>query len=143
MFFVRKKPHQLTFAERLDALRQAGFIVENLGEGSAKASNNGCAALIRDGGDQPPRLGKAGILVGSEIGELVDGGFQKFIVTPHGQRLPAQAYQLRALHDFDEDLKEALGLTSFYNESLGTTSDQHLYDRVQGRDRGVRRPWQH
>jgi len=33
-------------------------------------------------------------------------------------------------------LREALGLVSLYNESLGTVSTQYLYDRVQDRDRG-------
>ena len=31
----------------------------------------------------------------------------------------------------------SLGLTSFYNQGLGTTNDQHLYDRVESRDAGV------
>jgi hypothetical protein len=40
-------------------------------------------------------------------------------------------------------LKEALGLTSLYNEGLGTTSNAHLYDRVEDRDHGVpTRPWE-
>jgi hypothetical protein len=34
-------------------------------------------------------------------------------------------------------LKEALGLVSLYNEGLGTTFDQHMYDRVKGRDARV------
>jgi hypothetical protein len=35
------------------------------------------------------------------------------------------------------------GLTSLYNEALGTVSNQYLYDRVQGRDQApVHKPWQ-
>ena len=48
--------------------------------------------------------------------------------------MPALASQLQALHAFDEDLREALGLTSLYNVSLGTTADEHLYDRLEDRD---------
>ena len=31
-------------------------------------------------------------------------------------------------------MKEAVGATSLYNESLGTTSDTYVYDRVKGRE---------
>jgi hypothetical protein len=40
---------------------------------------------------------------------------------------------LRSLHEFSEELKEAMGATSLYNEALGTTSDLYQYDRVKGR----------
>ena len=36
------------------------------------------------------------------------------------------------------DLREALG-ASLYNQSLGTTSEAHMYDRVADRDRGGER----
>jgi len=75
--------------------------------------------------------------VGDEIGLLVDGGYQKFFRTPKGRKVPALAEHLKALHAFQEDLKEALGLVSLYNEGLGTTFDQHMYDRVKGRDARV------
>jgi hypothetical protein len=53
------------------------------------------------------------------------------------------ASDLKLIHNFQEDLREALGLTSLYNESLGTVSNQYLYDRVVDRDRGVPvRPWE-
>jgi hypothetical protein len=99
--------------------------------------------MLHDVPSDRPDVEKAGILIGDEIGKLVDGGFQKFFLTPSGRKLPALASQLKALHEFQEDLREALGLESLYNESLGTTNDSHMYDRVVGRDRGVvRRPWE-
>ena len=56
---------------------------------------------------------------------------------------PALADELKALHEFEEDLKEGLGQESYYNESLGTVSTFYLYDRVKDRDRGVaRRVWE-
>jgi hypothetical protein len=72
--------------------------------------------------------------VGSEIAHLVHGGYQMFLQTAAGKQLPALAPHLKALHAFDEDLREGLGITSLYNESLGTTCDDHLYDRVKDRD---------
>ena len=81
-------------------------------------------------------LGKSGVLIGDEIGVLVSRGYQMFLRTPSGREIPALAKHLHQLHDFDEDLREGLGLTSLYNLSLGTTSTDHLYDRVEERDEG-------
>jgi hypothetical protein len=81
--------------------------------------------------------------MGTEIGTLTDGGFQKFFRTPSGKSKPALAEELKAVHDFQEDLREALGLTVLYNEALGTVSNKYLYDRVKGRDQApVHKPWQ-
>jgi hypothetical protein len=89
-------------------------------------------------------VNKAGFVLGDEIGLLVNRGFQMFWRTPAGRIAPALATHLKALHAFEEDLKEGLGLPSLYNESLGTTSDLHLYDRVQHRDAGdADNAWDH
>ena len=59
------------------------------------------------------------------------------------RELPALADHLKALHAFDEDLREGLGITSLYNLSLGTTTDDHLYDRLEERDEPrAPRPWE-
>jgi hypothetical protein len=135
MFFRNEKARKLTFDDRLAGLREFGFTVD--GQGSkARVSKFGCAATIQDSGSEHPLVGKAGVVVGDEIGLLVDEGFQKFFHTPKGRRLPALAEQLEALHEFQEDLREGLGLVSLYNQGLGTTFDQHMYDRVKGRDAG-------
>ena len=86
--------------------------------------------MIEDRPGQHPRVNKAGFVLGDEIGLLVNRGYQMFWRTPSGRTAPALATHLKALHAFEEDLKEGLGLPSLYNESLGTTSDLHLYDRV-------------
>lgn len=143
MFFRRVKPRTLTFEDHLANLRKAGFGVESQGSGSVLASRYGCAAVVVDQGGTP-KAATAGLLIGKEIGLLVDGGYQKFFRTPGGLKAPALAQHLRSLHAFQEDLTEALGLVSLYNESLGSTSADHLYDRVKDRDHGVpRRPWEH
>jgi hypothetical protein len=74
-----------------------------------------------------------GFLVHGEIGILLDRGYQKFWQIK-GLELPATADSLKAVHRFAEELREAIGEPSLYNESLGTTSDVYLYDRVRGRD---------
>lgn len=144
MFFRRTQPKLLTYDERLDRVRQAGFTVEALGgPRQVRVSRNGCAVVLEPGNGEPRAVERAGLVTDGEIGALVDGGYQKFFLTPGGKRKPALASQLRALHDFEEDLKEALGQPSLYNESLGTVSTFYLYDRVRDRDRGVpKRPWE-
>ena len=86
-----------------------------------------------------------GYVIGGEISKLVDLGHQKVLRTTKAD-YPATADHLRALHDFSQELKEGIGATSLYNESLGTVSESYLYDRVRGRDlpeaERPKRPWQ-
>jgi hypothetical protein len=148
MFFRRERPKNPTFAERLDNLRKAGFTVSSRAAtaqagGAERVSRESCAVDLKDEGGTVHREDRAGILMGNEIGVLVDGGYQKFFRTPSGKSKPALADELKALHSFEEDLKEGLGEESLYNESLGTVSTLYLYDRVQDRDRGVpKRIWE-
>jgi len=62
----------------------------------------------------------------------VDEGYQKFWDSGERQ-IPALASQLHGLHEFEEDLRAALGVDSLYNTALGTINDVHNYDRVEGR----------
>jgi hypothetical protein len=133
MFFRRRAPKQIFFGERLEDLRRDGFTVETLGEGRVKIHRGCCAAFVGDVPGGLPQVERAGVVIGAEIACLIDGGFQKFLETPGGARKPALASELKALHNFQEDLREALGLTSLYHESLGTVSDRHAYDRLTGR----------
>jgi hypothetical protein len=143
MFFRRQRPVELTFQDRLDNLKRAGFSVASRPDGTVLVSKGECAVALRESGGQIRRADLAGILMGSEIGSLVDGGYQKFFRTPSGKTKPALAGELKALHDFEEDLKEGLGLETLYNEALGTVSTYYLYDRVKDRDRGVpKRVWE-
>jgi len=142
MFFRRDKPKIPTFGERVNLLKEAGFAAQSLPDGRFKVMKHGVGAVIGDEGQNQPDIEKAGILVGDEIATLLSGGYQMFLKTPSGRRLPATAIQLRALHEFEEDVKDALGLESLYNTSLGTISRNHMYDRLKGRDEGQHQPWQ-
>jgi hypothetical protein len=142
MFFRREKARIPSFQERVDVLRKAGFTAESLPDGRVKIGKHGVAAVIGDEGKNQPAIEKAGVLAGDEIATLLSAGYQMFLRTPSGRLFPATATELKALHEFEEDVKEALGLESLYNTSLGTTSRNHMYDRVEGRDEGIERPWQ-
>ncbi len=127
MFFRRRQPAEPTWEDRLDALRKAGFELTREADGRVTARKHGCAAMISEG-----HIERAGWVLGGRIAQLVDGGYQKFWDSGD-RRAPALADQLMALHDFEEDLREGLGLASLYNTSLGTTNDLHVYDRLEGR----------
>jgi hypothetical protein len=143
MFFRRQKPSNPSFAERMDSLRKSGFAVAQRGAGLMRISRGPFAVDLKDVNNMVDVADRAGIAMGDEIGFLIDGGYQKFFRTPAGKQKPALADELKGLHDFEEDVKEALGQESYYNESLGTVSTFYLYDRVQNRDAGVpKRVWE-
>jgi hypothetical protein len=143
MFFRNKTPKQPTLEDHLATLKEAGFAVQSEAGGHYRVTRHGCGTVVQDLGAGKVGMGKPGVLLGKEIAHLVNGGYQMFLRAPSGKEAPALATQLKALHAFDEDLRESLGLTSLYNVSLGTTSDDHLYDRVANRDAGPHhQPWQ-
>jgi hypothetical protein len=143
MFFRREKPKVPTFNERIDNLKKSGFATHNESGSRVRASRNSIAAVVTDVPADRPHVERAGLAVGNEIGALVNAGYQQYWLTPSKKRVPATAEQLKELHAFEEDLKEALGLQSLYNTSLGTISALHLYDRVEERDADYgQKPWQ-
>src|SRR5258708_5360834 len=68
---------------------------------------------------------------------LWDAGYQKFLLTDEGLKLPALATHLQNLRKFNEELRTALGIPTFYNEALGSVSQVSVYDRVKGRKGAV------
>ena len=111
--------------------------------GSVRVSRGVCAVDLKETGGALQVENRAGVAMGGEIAVLVDGGFQKFFRASSGKKKPALADELQALHAFEADLKEKLGLQSLYNEGLGTVSTLYQYDRVKDRDRGVpKRIWE-
>ena len=137
MFFRRERPKEITFEDRMQELRKAGFAVKPV-DGRVMVTRDCYAVVLEDVPGGLPRIAeRAGILMAGGIGKLVDGGYQKFFLAPDGKKKPALAPELKGIHAFQEDLREALGLESLYNESLGTVSTQYLYDRVKDRDRGA------
>ena len=99
-------------------------------------TKHGAGAVLVAAADQGAPAAFAvrpGALLGGEVAQLLDRGYQKFLKTVHVE-LPAMASQLHAIHLFSEELKQVTGAIELYNESLGTTSDLYLYDRLQGRE---------
>jgi hypothetical protein len=142
MFFRRPHVQCPTFDQRIDKLRAAGFAITPV-DGALRATRGPCAIDLKEHDGAVVALCPAGVLIGAEIAALVDGGYQKFFRTPSGRQQPALAGALKTLHGFEEDLWQALGDPSYYNQSLGTVSTLYQYDRVKDRDRGVpHRVWE-
>src|SRR5690348_11355750 len=104
MFFRRTTPHTPTFDERISNLSQFKFETRRESSGRVRVTRGGCGAILEDGGNGAVKIGKAGVLIGDEIGMVVSRGYQMFLRTPSGREIPALAGHLHKLHDFDEDL---------------------------------------
>ena len=136
---MAKKTPQRIFNDVLALLGGQRFDVAPSRDGAKRTPNAvqvrkyGCAAEIAPAPDGSVEIvARPGWLLNGEIARLLDRGYQKFIKTSKLE-IPATADHLRAIHEFSEELKEATGATSLYNEALGTTSDVYNYDRVKGR----------
>ena len=135
-----------SYDEALAWLRDHGFdVLEAPGTANRVfVKKYNCSAAIEKTAEEGVKLfARPGYLIQGEISKLINRGYQQFLKTTKSE-VPATADHLRALHDFSEELKEALGSPSLYNESLGTVSDSYHYDRVEDRERAdrPRRPWQ-
>ena len=142
------KVEQKTFEEAVNWLKEHGFDVLEAPGTSGRVflrKYNVSAAIQKDGNEGVKIFAYPGYLVGSEISKLVNKGYQQFLKTSKAE-IPATADHLKALHSFSEELKEALGLPSLYNESLGTVSEAYQYDRIVDRDKPAserkKRPWE-
>jgi len=142
------KVEQKTYEDALGWLREHGFDVLEAPGTTGRVflkKYNVSAAIQKDGADGIKIFAYPGYLVGSEISKLVNKGYQQFLKTSKTE-VPATADHLKALHSFSEELKEALGLPSLYNESLGTVSESYQYDRIVDRDKPQterkKRPWE-
>ena len=142
------KVEQRTYEEAVSWLRDHGFdLIEAPGtQARVFLKKYNCSAAIQKNGDDTVKIfAYPGYMVGTEISKLVNRGYQQFLKTSK-MEIAATADHLKALHQFTEELKEALCLPSLYNESLGTVSESYQYDRVKDRDKPnperPKRPWQ-
>jgi hypothetical protein len=140
---MRTKVHFLSFDEVESSLRTLGFDVQPV-PGVANqimVRKYGAGAILIQGpvaAKKTPETAviwreRPGYMVGGEVATLLDKGYQKFWKSSRLE-VPATAESLQGVHRFAEELREVVGEPSLYNESLGTTSDSYMYDRVKGRD---------
>jgi hypothetical protein len=130
MWYVNTKfePKQIE-----SVLPRYGFTVRSSG-GVARVEKYNCGAefrKLRDGSYQLTEL--PAIMKFGQFTHLWDAGYQKFLLTKDGRKLPAIVTELADLRLFNEELRTALGVPTYYNEALGSTSHISVYDRVKGR----------
>src|ERR1700745_3242318 len=100
---------QRTYEDALSWLRDHGFdLIEAPGtQGRVFLKKYNCSAAIQKDGEGVKIFAYPGCMVGSEISKLVNRGYQQFLKTAKNE-VPATADHLKALHQFSEELKEAL-----------------------------------
>lgn len=145
---MAKKLKAKSYADAVSWFRDHGFDILEAPATSNRIflkKYNVSAAIERAPDGNAKIFAYPGYLVGGEISKLVDRGYQKFLKNSKTE-IPATADHLTAMHHFSEELKEGIGATSLYNESLGTVSESYQYDRIEDRDKveneRPKRPWQ-
>jgi hypothetical protein len=142
------KVEQRTYDDGVNWLREHGFdLIEAPGaQTRVFLKKYNCSAAIQKTDEGGAKIfAYPGYLISGEISKLVNRGYQQFLKTSKTE-VPATAEHLKALQQFSEEMKEALGLPSLYNESLGTVSESYQYDRIKDRDqpevKRPKRPWE-
>ncbi len=114
-------------------LPAAGFSVGST-RGVARVEKYGCGAEFRRTPEGTYQMTiPSSIILGGLFTRLWDAGYQKFLLTDDSRKFPAHAQQLANLRRFNEELRTAIGVPTYYNEALGSTSVVTTYDRVKGR----------
>ncbi len=118
---------------RIETLPALGFTVRSTG-GVVRIEKYGCGAELRrvpNGKYQMTEL--PAIMLQGRFTQLWDAGYQKFLITYDGRKIPVLVQQLANLRCFNEELRTGLDVPTYYNEALGSTCQVSVYDRVKGR----------
>jgi hypothetical protein len=129
MWYVNKLFDQA----QVESLSAKGFLVRSSG-GVVRIEKYGCGAELRKspaGRYQMTIIPT--IMAQGQFTRLWDAGYQKFLLTNEGHKVPIRVAQLEELRRFNEELRTALGVPTYYNEALGSTCQYTVYDRVKGR----------
>ena len=123
--------------QAMDSLAALGFGVGST-RGVVRVEKYGCGAEFRQEPDGRFHMTVLPtVMLKGQFTRLWDAGYQKFLLTDEGQKFPALATHLANLRKFNEELRTALGVPTFYNEALGSVSQVSVYDRVKGRTGAV------
>lgn len=118
---------------QVESLSAKGFLVRSSG-GVVRIEKHNCGAELRktpDGHYQMTVIPT--VMVQGQFTRLWDAGYQKFLLSTEGKKYPIRVDQLTDMRNFNEELRTALGVPTYYNEALGSTCQFTVYDRVKGR----------
>jgi hypothetical protein len=116
--------------QAIESMAALGFGVGST-RGVVRVEKYGSGAEFRQ---MPDGRFQMTIMLNGQFTRLWDAGYQKFLLTDEGLKVPALAAHLANLRKFNEELRTALGVPTFYNEALGSVSQITVYDRVKGRE---------
>jgi hypothetical protein len=129
MWYVSKLFRQ----SQVESLSAKGFLVRSSG-GVVRIEKYGCGAELRKESQDGYRMTIIpSIMAQGQFTRLWDAGYQKFLLTHDGRKIPIRVSQLGDLRRFNEELRTALGVPTYYNEAIGSTCHYSVYDRVKGR----------
>jgi hypothetical protein len=129
MWYVNKLFDQ----PQIESLSGKGFLVRSSG-GVVRMEKYGCGAELRKASEGRYQMTVIpSIMSQGQFTHLWDAGYQKFLLTHDGTKIPIRVGQLADLRLFNEELRTALGVPTYYNEALGSTCQYSVYDRVKGR----------
>jgi hypothetical protein len=129
MWYVNKLFNQA----QVESLSAKGFLVRSSG-GVVRIEKYNCGAELRKtAGDNFQMTEIPCIMLQGQFALLWDAGYQKFLLTHDKRKVPAHKNQLVDLRKFNEELRTALGVPTYYNEAIGSTCQISMYDRVKGR----------
>jgi hypothetical protein len=118
---------------QVESLSPKGFLVRSSG-GVVRIEKYGCGAELRKEPTEGFRMTIIpSIMLQGQFTRLWDAGYQKFLLTNEGQKVPIRVAELSNMRRFNEELRTALGVSTYYNEALGSTCQYTVYDRVKGR----------
>jgi len=118
---------------QVESLATKGFLVRSSG-GVVRIEKHNCGAELRktpDGHYQMTVIPT--VMMQGQFTRLWDAGYQKFLLNAEGKKYPIRVDQLTDMRNFNEELRTALGVPTYYNEALGSTCQFTVYDRVKGR----------
>lgn len=129
MWYVNKLFEQA----QIESLAAQGFVVRSSG-GVARIERYNCGAELRkEPGGRYQMTVPPSIMLQGRFAILWDAGYQKFLLAHEGHKYPVRVNQLAELRRFNEGLRTALGVPTYYNEAIGSTCQYSVYDRVKGR----------
>jgi hypothetical protein len=129
MWYVNKLFDQ----SQVESLSAKGFLVRSSG-GVVRIEKYGCGAELRKSPQGRYQMTVIpSVMVQGQFTHLWDAGYQKFLLTHEGHKYPIRVDQLGNLRRFNEELRTALGVPTYYNEAIGSTCHYSVYDRVKGR----------
>ena len=118
---------------QVESLSSKAFLVRSSG-GVVRIEKYDCGAELRKTPEDRYQMTVIPtIMMAGQFTRLWDAGYQKFLLSNEGKKFPVHVTQLANLRKFNEELRTALGVPTYYNEAIGSTCHLSVYDRVKGR----------